>query len=161
MTKTDNVQIHFAPLYLGIMGSGASFTGANPGYTARELAHHIKITNASILLTELKTLPIALEAAAECGVPQFNIFILNFKDELIPSPFKSWKTLLQNGERNWVTIEDPHAPAAFVSTSGTSGLPKAAILPHSYLISQGKFQETLIKEDGDVRSSTFAEPSAD
>jgi acyl-CoA synthetase (AMP-forming)/AMP-acid ligase II len=150
MAEADRTQIHFAPLYLGIIGSGASFTGANPGYTARELAHHIKITNASILLSELKTLPVAIEAAAERGIPQTNIFILNFKDEPVPGPSQSWTTFLQHGEKDWVTIDDPHATAAFVSTSGTSGLPKAAILPHSYLISQGRFQETLVKENEEV-----------
>lgn len=95
-------------------------------------------------------LPVAIEAAAESGIPQSSIFILNFKDESVPSPYQSWKTFLQQGERGWVTINDPHATAAFVSTSGTSGLPKAAILPHSYLISQGLFQETTVTENEKV-----------
>ncbi|CZR51401.1 related to AMP-binding enzyme [Phialocephala subalpina] len=138
--------IDYTSLYLGIIGSGACFTGANPGYTARELAHHVRITGAKILLTELKTLPVTLEAAAECGVSPSNIFVLNYQDEPVPSPHQSWNILLTHGEKDWVTITDPNTAAAFVSTSGTSGLPKAAVIPHSYLISQGEFQETMIRE---------------
>ncbi|KUJ23636.1 acetyl-CoA synthetase-like protein [Mollisia scopiformis] len=149
--------IHYTSLYLGIIGSGACFTGANPGYTGRELAHHVKITGSKILLTELKTLPVALEAAEECGISHSNVFVLNYQDEAVPSPHQSWNSLLSHGENDWAKIEDPSTPAAFVSTSGTSGLPKAAILPHSYLISQGNFQETMIRKDEKI-SSLIAVP---
>ncbi|KAE8448738.1 hypothetical protein EG329_008953 [Mollisiaceae sp. DMI_Dod_QoI] len=149
--------IHYTSLYLGVIGSGACFTGANPGYTARELTHHVKITGAKILLTELKTLPVALEAADGCGISHSSIFILNYQDETVPSPYKSWKTLLSHGEKDWVQIEDAETPAAFVSTSGTSGLPKAAVIPHSYLISQGKFQETMLRRNEKI-STLIAVP---
>lgn len=109
------------------------------------------MTKANILLAEMKTLPAVVEAAAELGIPQSSIFILNFKDEPVPSPYLSWTTFLQHGEKDWVTIDNPHVTAALVSTSGTSGLPKAAILPHSYLISQGHLQETLAEHNGEVR----------
>lgn len=54
---------------------------------------------------------------------------------------QSWDKLLACGELDWETVADPdNTPAAYVSTSGTSGLPKAAVIPHSYFVSQGEFQ---------------------
>jgi acyl-CoA synthetase (AMP-forming)/AMP-acid ligase II len=134
-------QIHYTSLFLGIIGSGGCFTGANPGYTAHELAHHLKITRAKYLLTSLKTLDAAIAAANTCGIPQSRIFVLNFHDEEIPKGQQSWSQLLVCGEQEWERVDDPdNTPAAYVSTSGTSGLPKAAIIPHSYLVSQAEFQ---------------------
>jgi acyl-coenzyme A synthetase/AMP-(fatty) acid ligase len=66
---------------------------------------------------------------------------LDYQNESIPEGHQSWKRLLSCGEKDWVQVEDPdNTPAAYVSTSGTSGLPKAAIIPHSYLVSQAGFQ---------------------
>jgi acyl-CoA synthetase (AMP-forming)/AMP-acid ligase II len=49
-------------------------------------------------------------------------------------------SLLAYGERNWICLPDEKAanatPAAFFTTSGTSGLPKAAILSHAAMIAQ-------------------------
>jgi len=136
------MQIHYTSLYLGIIGAGGCFTGANPGYTARELAHHLRMTEAKFLLTEIKTLDTAVAASEEIGIPLSNVFILNYRGEEVPSQHQSWETLLSHGEKDWVEVEDPdNTTAAYVSTSGTSGLPKAAIIPHSYLVSQAEFQE--------------------
>jgi len=137
-------EIHYTSLLLGIIGSGGCFTGANPGYTAHELTHHVRITRAKYLLTSLKTLSVTLLAAEKCGIPLSKIFVLDFQDESIPNGQQSWKKLLSCGEKNWVDVSDPDTtPAAYVSTSGTSGLPKAAILPHSYFVSQGQYQDQI------------------
>jgi len=131
-------------LYLGIIGSGGRFTGGNPGYTAHELAHHLRITEAKFILTSHKTLKIATEAAEKCGIRRSNIFVLGFHGEPVPEGHHSWTKLLVCGEKDWVQVDDPdNTTAAYVSTSGTSGLPKAAIIPHSYFRSQGEFQDRI------------------
>lgn len=129
-------QIHYTPIYLGIIAAGGCFTGANPGYTARELTHHLRITKAKFILTELKMLEISLASAKDCGVPHSNIFVLNFRNEIIPAGHRSWNVLLEHRERDSVEVNDESIPAAYASTSGTTGLPKAAIIPHCYLTSQ-------------------------
>ena len=49
----------------------------------------------------------------------------------------SWDELLKHGEKDWVKVEDPSRTVAqYAATSGTSGLPKAALLSHSYHVSQ-------------------------
>jgi len=131
-------------LYLGIIGSGGCFTGGNPGYTAHELAHHLSITQAKFILTSSETLGIATVAAKECGIPISRIFVLDFQGEKIPEENQSWARLLQCGEKDWVHVEDPNnTTAAFIITSGTSGLPKAAIIPHSYFRFQAEFQDKI------------------
>ena len=137
-------QIHYTSLYLGIIGSGGCFTGGNPGYTAHELTHHLRITEAKFILTSPKTLETATIAAKECGIPQSKIFVLGFYGEAAPEGHQSWTRLLVCGEEDWVHVEDPdNTTAAYVSTSGTSGLPKAAIIPHSYFRFQGELQEKI------------------
>lgn len=66
------------------MGSGACFTGANPGWKAKELAYHLQQTGAKFVLTEVGTLDIAIAAAEERGTPQNDIFALNYKGEGVP-----------------------------------------------------------------------------
>lgn len=99
------------------------------------------MTGATFLLTEVSTLKVASAAANEVGIPKSNIFVLNYRGENFDSEVQSWSILLSHGENDWVHLKDPNAAAAYVSTSGTSGLSKAAIIPHSYMISQGQFQE--------------------
>ena len=151
-------QIHYTSLYLGIIGSGGCFTGGNPGYTAHELAHHLRITEAKFILTSFKTLDIATTAAKECGIPQSKIFVLGFHGEPVPEGHQSWTKLLVCGERDWVEVKDPdNTTAAFVSTSGTSGLPKAAIIPHSYFRFQGEFQDKISSTRHKVIPTTLIE----
>lgn len=90
----------------------------------------------------------SLAAAQECNLPPSNIFVLNFEGEEIPLGQQSWETLLCHGEMDWIRGADEetrNAAAAYVSTSGTSGLPKAAVISHGYLISQGKVVEDLVR----------------
>lgn len=136
---TEWMQIYYTSLYLGIIGAGGCFTGANPGYTSYEFIHHLRVTEAKYVITHLSTLAAATTAADECGITRSNIFVFNMRGEDVPEGYRSWTELLQHGESDWISIADPgNTAAAYVSTSGTSGLPKAAILSHSYMVSQAE-----------------------
>lgn len=116
----------------------------------------MRITGAKCILVEPKALPAAVQAAAECKIPNSSVFVLNFRDEDVPGGYKSWKQLLDKGEKDWVKVEDPDdRPAAYVSTSGTSGLPKAAIITHSYFTSQAAFQESATPTTNKVNATRF------
>jgi long-subunit acyl-CoA synthetase (AMP-forming) len=106
--------------------------------------HHVRITGAKYILTSSKTLDISIAAAEKCGIPLSKVFVLDFYNEAVSDGHQSWNTLLDHGEKDWVEVEDPNTtPAAYVSTSGTSGLPKAAVISHSYFMFQGEYQDRI------------------
>lgn len=83
----------------------------------------------------------ASAAADECGIPRSNIFVFDLPGDHVPDDFQSWEKLLSYGKKDWLAVEDvDNTTAGYFSTSGTSGLPKAAIVSHSYLTSQGQIQ---------------------
>ena len=60
----------------------------------------------------------------------------------MPSGFRSWNELTTHGEEDWDRFNDLHAcndtTAARLFSSGTTGLPKAAMISHRNLIAQHK-----------------------
>lgn len=123
------------------MAAGGIFTGANPGYTTYELAHHLQICDAKFVVSDLTSLEKAMTAAEQSGIPRCKVFVFDVHGEQIPEGYRSWRQLLQHGEADFVTVVDPEkTTACYINTSGTSGLPKAATLPHSYLVSQAMLQ---------------------
>jgi acyl-coenzyme A synthetase/AMP-(fatty) acid ligase len=128
-------------MYLGIIAAGGIFTGANPGYTVFEVAHHLRVCNAKFVVADLQTLSKVKEAAAEVGIPESNIIVFDVHHEGVPSGAKSFWDLIGDDE---ITVEDvadsANVPASYISSSGTSGLPKAVVIPHAYLINQCQIQ---------------------
>ena len=69
--------IYFPPLMLGIWMAGGVFTGANPGYVARELAHQLRDSQARLMVAAETSLGVALEAAKLAEVETSNIFLFD------------------------------------------------------------------------------------
>ncbi|KAF2143094.1 uncharacterized protein K452DRAFT_248860 [Aplosporella prunicola CBS 121167] len=131
--------LQYSVLYLGIIGSGAAFTGVNPAYTTHELVHHFELTRPKVVIVEPPMLEKTLAAAEQIGLAGSNIFVFDTETPNTNSGLQSWTTLLERGESDWVTVADPDiTPATYNSTSGTSGLPKAAMISHSYHVTQSE-----------------------
>jgi acyl-coenzyme A synthetase/AMP-(fatty) acid ligase len=98
------------------------------------------------LITEPEMLKSIQAAAKETGIPESRIWIFDVLGQRIPAGFKSWKALLEHGEKDWVRFDDEktsqNTTAARLFSSGTTGLPKAAVLSHYNLIAQ----HTLVHE---------------
>lgn len=131
--------IYYSIIFLGIIAAGGVFAGTNPSYTPYELVHHIKTSQSRFLLTEPEMIDQIKDAAAQQGIPQEKIFILDFLGQPIPQGFKPWSALLSHGERDWIRLNAEEAKditATRLFSSGTTGLPKAAMLTHYNLIAQ-------------------------
>lgn len=132
--------IMYPMLFLGIIGAGGIFTGTNPSSTSFELAHHIRTSETKFVITEPEMLETVLAATKECRIANSNILIFDELGQAIPENFCSWKSLLSHGEEDWVRFEDletaKSTEAARLFSSGTTGLPKAAMISHHNLIAQ-------------------------
>lgn len=79
----------------------------------------------------------ALSAAAIVDMPRSSIYVLDIHDENPYPDISSWTTLLEHGESDWERVEDPsNTVASYICTSGSTGLPKAAMFTHGFILSQ-------------------------
>lgn len=132
--------IMYSMLFLGIVAAGGIFAGTNPSYTPYELAHHMRSSQTRYVITEPEMLNSIVKAANECSIPNSNILIFNVLGQAIPDGFTSWETLLNQGEEDWVRFQNLQAArtteSARLFSSGTTGLPKAAMISHYNLVAE-------------------------
>ncbi|OAP56935.1 hypothetical protein AYL99_09047 [Fonsecaea erecta] len=132
--------IYYPVLFLGILAAGGTFAGTNPSYTSFELKHHLKTAGAKYVVAEPELLDAIKAASEDCGIPDSNFRIFNVKGQAVPQGFQSWEELMEHGERDWDRFDSEEiastTPAAFLFSSGTTGLPKAAVVSHHNLVAQ-------------------------
>lgn len=80
--------------------AGGVFTGANPGYTTRELAFQLRDSEASIMIAAEGALGTAMEAAAEVGMAAGSIFM--FDSSRPDSP--AIDNMPRGGNRHWTDL---------------------------------------------------------
>jgi 4-coumarate--CoA ligase len=63
------------------------------------MAHHIKTTRSKFAICQPEILQPMLDAKTNLG--SSNIFIFDTEGQAVPSGFKSWKWLFEQGEVDW------------------------------------------------------------
>ena len=125
----------YSMCFLGGIGAGGIFSGTNPAYKPFEVAHHIKTAEVKFFIVEPELLDNIFSSAEAAGIPRSKIFIFNTRpSQTVPSGFRSWTWLLEQGESDWDRITDVETlkttEVARLTTSGTTGLPKTGMQSH-------------------------------
>lgn len=131
----------FVPVaYLGIIGAGCMFSGANPTYTSSELQYQIRNTEAKVLLVHPSLVKTAVDAASKAGLPGDQIF--QFSDRPCPrnDQVRDWRSMIGSEESTstytWDEMDNiANKVIATVNySSGTTGLPKGVCVSHYNII---------------------------
>ena len=118
----------YAVAFHGVARAGGRATTANPLYTAHELEHQLRDSQAKILLTVPPFLDVAREAAQAAGVE--DVFVAG-EAEGVPS---ITELLGDPGDAPQVDTRGDEL-AVLPYSSGTTGLPKGVMLTHANLVS--------------------------
>lgn len=114
---------------------GGVVSPANAAYSAAELKHQILDSGAKALFTCVPLLSVALDAAAQAGLPKSKIYLIDVPEPIlggakVPTEFKSVSQLAEAGKSlsaleplKWGPGEGARRTAFLCYSSGTSGLP--------------------------------------
>ena len=126
--------LDFPVAYFGVLRAGLVAVPLNPAYTGAELRHALGDSGARALITARSTGPTAVEVAESLDTLEHLIVT---GEVAAPFPVLTWQDVLDRGagrpldESASTGGEDL---ALVIYTSGTSGTPRGAMLPHRALL---------------------------
>ncbi|KAL4920443.1 hypothetical protein BDW62DRAFT_5954 [Aspergillus aurantiobrunneus] len=160
--KGDCVLVHlgnniiYPALFFSVIGAGGVFMGSNPRSQPQELELILALAEPKLIITNHEALSTVLDVSTNKGMLSSQVCLVdksateNITQLVNPGPvpyldsgdesYLNFVHLLGYGENDWITFNDEtiakSTPAAMFSTSGTGGLPKAAVLSHHTIVSQ-------------------------
>ncbi|KAF9033174.1 hypothetical protein BJ165DRAFT_1515946 [Panaeolus papilionaceus] len=133
--------IDYATVCWSIHTLGAIVSPANPGYTADELKYLVSMTDAKLIITHPACLNAAKTAARDLGIAEERIILFDNNSPTKP-PYTTLGELMEIGRshtQNYTPVVfepgEGLTTTAFLSfSSGTTGKPKAVVIPHASII---------------------------
>jgi long-subunit acyl-CoA synthetase (AMP-forming) len=135
-------------IWLSVVGAGGRILGTNPASTSSELERSFGLTRPKFIIAQSPCSGAVLELVSTGQIDGSQLFLIDDEKSMNPSAGRSWQVLLQQGEGEWVRFSPGLGQpvegqvAAYATTSGTTGLPKAAILSHQYIVAEASILES-------------------
>jgi long-chain acyl-CoA synthetase len=123
-------RIEFVTTYLGVLRAQAVAVPVNPRSTPSELARMVEDSGSRIVVVDSETVVAVREAVATLETPPRLVVV---GATLRPGE-RGYDQLRAQPARPLPPLQDPEKLAALLYTSGTSGLPRAAMLTHRALL---------------------------
>ncbi|CAI9400113.1 class I adenylate-forming enzyme family protein [Nocardioides sp. T2.26MG-1] len=123
-------RIEFVTTYLGVLRAQAVAVPVNPRSTPGELARMLADSGARMAVADADTAAAVREAAATLDAPPLLVVI---GTQPLPGE-RGHDQLREPPARPVPPLQDPEKLAVLLYTSGTSGLPRAAMLTHRALL---------------------------
>lgn len=120
----------FATAFHGVLSIGATVTTLNSLYTAGEIEKQLRDAGAEWLITVSPLLPQAQQAAAEVGIANEHLIVLDGA----PGYQSLRDLLLAAHEAPEVSFDPATHVAVLPYSSGTTGVPKGVMLTHRNLV---------------------------
>lgn len=137
----------FATVFHGSLRLGVTVTTINALYTAEEIAKQLKDAGATWFVTISALLPQAKAAAAEVGIPDERLIVLDGAEG-----HPNLRELLSEGHVPPAVSFDPATHLAVLPySSGTTGVPKGVMLTHRNLIANVAQCEVMMDLDHNDR----------
>lgn len=137
----------FATVFHGILRAGATATTINSLYTPEEIANQLRDAEAEWLVTVSPLLPGAAAAAAELGIADDHVIVLDGAEG-----HPSLRDLLGEGHAAPDVSFDPATHLAVLPySSGTTGRPKGVMLTHRNLVANVAQARALLSVGADDR----------
>ncbi|KAG8526575.1 uncharacterized protein KY384_008776 [Bacidia gigantensis] len=150
--------IYYPLIFLAVIGAGAIFVGSNPGYKELELTSLLETSKPNLIITAPDLLPAIQSVAKICHISTSKILTFAEQDET-PKGFRSWTDLFKFGEQDWIRFDDLHTakstPACLVTTSGTTGMPKLAVLSHHAWVALNCVIDDPVPKPYDIKRLVF------
>lgn len=125
--------IYYVPVVLGIIAAGAMAVPLPANYNASEAADALKDSSSSWIFAAPE-LP-AAEAASIASLDESHVIHFDPKNHFPRYTGTSFWSVIECEATEFARV-DPQTPALLLSTSGTTGKPKLAVISHANLIAQ-------------------------
>ena len=79
--------LYYSVFDLGIIGSGAIYTGVNPAYTSSELEHHFCLTKPKLVIVEAAMYEKTVSAMSSAGLSSSLVYIFRLCNDFNCSTF--------------------------------------------------------------------------